>query len=339
MLKMGYKLAAERIIKDYLHMQPGERFFILTDSRAGFPARLARACLEEAENQDIRARLAKQKQISFGKPDRVTVRMLKSLKKNDCLFACLNGNTGSIYSALGKSFRMLLRTSGVRFGTMVGLAGLKEPRAILEAIVNGAENMGQGRKLKEALDSGHELAVTGKLGTKLTCSIEGRRAWANMGEFSRAGSGGNIPAGNVNIFPLEGTVNGTALVDISVKVENKTVNVKEPVKFLIENGEIVSIEGKKELVHALNNDLNNFSYINSRQGLDPRAIFKVGEIGFGLLKGKPIGLNLMDEKLLGTCHIANGNTWGKGGRIKCRGHRVHLFGLDKLKIDGKRFRI
>jgi len=336
---MDYTSAAEKIIRDYLHIRSGERFFILTDSGTGFPARLAKACLESAVEYGIKTRLVKQKKISFGEPDSRTVRMLKSLKKNDCLFVCLLGNTGSIYSALGRSFRLYLRTAGVRFGTMVGLASLSEPEVLLKAIVKGVERRELGRRLKEALDSGSELVVTGKSGTKLACSIEGRAAWANLGEFARAGTGGNIPAGSVNIFPVEGSINGTAVVDISVKVENNTIKARKPVKFLIENGEIVSIDGPDETVSRLYEDLNNFSYINSRQGLDPRAIFKVGELGFGLLEGKPIGLNLLDEKLLGTCHIANGNTWGKGGRIKCRGHREHLFWLGKLRIDRKVFKL
>ena len=254
-----YRLSAEKIVNNYLHVRKGERFFILTDSRTGFTNQLARACLEEAENLGVKARLVKQRRISFGEPDPRTVGMLKALRKNDCLFVCLNGNTGSIFSELGKSFRLLLRTGGVRFGTMVGLSSLTEPQVLLKAIIRGVERRDLGRKLKEALDRGKELTVTGKSGTKLTCSIEGRNAWANLGEFTSPGSGGNIPSGGVNIFPLDETINGTAVIDISVKVENSTLKVGEPVRFSIEGGEIVSIDGKKETVQELYNDLNNFS--------------------------------------------------------------------------------
>jgi hypothetical protein len=124
-----------------------------------------------------------------------------------------------------------------------------------------------------------------------------------------------------------------------VKVEAETIRVKEPVGFELQNGEIAGIHGDRMLVERIYNDLNNFSLINARQGFDSRAIFRICEIGFGLLPGKPIGLNLMDKSLADICGIASGNSWGKGGRNRCRGHREHLFWLKNARVDGKPVRL
>ncbi|MFC2143911.1 hypothetical protein ACFLQO_00910, partial [Candidatus Aenigmatarchaeota archaeon] len=97
--------------------------------------------------------------------------------------------------------------------------------------------------------------------------------------------------------------------------------------------------GDKALVERMYNDLNNFSLINARQGFDSRGIFRISEVGFGLVPGKPIGLSLMDKSMAGICGIATGNSWGKGGRNKCRGHRKHLFWLRSIKVDGKLVKI
>jgi leucyl aminopeptidase (aminopeptidase T) len=151
--------------------------------------------------------------------------------------------------------------------------------------------------------------------------------------------GGNIPGGNVDIFPVEGSISGKIVIDHSVKIEADTVVLKKPIEFVLENGEIVQINGENEIVHRLYDDLNNFSFINHRNGFDPRAIFRISGIGFGLLPLQPIGLNLMDERLLGIVSISNGNSWGKGGRNKCRGHRDHLIWLDHVKIDGEKYTV
>jgi hypothetical protein len=330
-----YEDAAKKIINDYLKISKKERFFIITDSNTGFPGMLSKACYELACNMGINAKIHTQRRIEYGPADRRTVDFMKDFRKNDCLFLCLSGKLGNLYESFRKGFRMYLREKGVRFATMAGLEDLSETETVLHLLNHDYEKIKFGENLQKILDEGKEIEVSGKNGTKIKAKMDGRKSWFNSGRFWTPGQGGNLPIGSVNIFPIESSINGVVCADLSVKVGAETIKPPEPVKFTIENGEIISIEGDKNTVNGLYNDLNNFSFINSRHGFDPRSIFRIGEIGFGLLTAKPIGINFIDEKLFGVAHIANGNNYGKGGENKCRGHRQHLFWLDTIRVDGK----
>lgn len=331
-----FGVAAEKIIKDYLRVSSGERLFIITDRSSGFPFRLSKTCYDFSREMGIDTRIFRQNRISYGKADRRIVNLFRGMRKGDCLFLCLDGHLGSVYDSFGKGFRTVLRSRGVRFATMVGLRSLRNERAFLDSLVTDLKEIRErGNAIKEMLDEGNTLEVSGKSGTRIRCSIEGRKAWLNSGEFFRPGQGGNVPSGHVSIYPVEGSVEGRVVLDIDVKIEADTVTVKEPIEFELDRGEISAIHGDKAIVERIYNDLNNFSLINAREGFDSRAIFRLCEIGFGLLPGKPIGLNLLDKSIAGTCKVSNGNSWGKGGRNKCRGHRSHLFWLKNAKVDSR----
>jgi len=331
-----YELAAKKIIDGYLKISNNERFFIITDSNSNFPYLLSKACFEIAKSKGIETKMLVQKKIEYGPADKKTIEFLRNLRKGDCLFLCLNGKLGNLYESFKKGFRTYLRVNGVRFATMVGLENMKNEDFVLDLInfdTNKIKSIGE--RLKKILDEGKEIEIFGKSGTRIKASIEKRRSWFNSGEFWEYGKGGNIPAGDITIPPIEGSVEGVVFADVSVKAGNETLGSKKPIKFVIKDGEIVDISGDDFIKNKIENDLTNFSIINSRQGFDPRAIFRICEIGFGLLPGSPIGVNFIDGKLFGIAGIANGNNYGKGGKNKCRGHRQHLFMLDKIRVDEK----
>jgi len=340
MVQELYSMSAQKIVDDYLRISPSERFFIITDKKRDFVYRISKACLDYAEEKKIKAKIVFQKRKSFGPADSAVVRLFQNLQKNDCLFICLEGKMGNFYAKFQTGFRSIMRQKGARFATMTGLQSLSNEDRLLKAIIIGSEEVREnGKKLKQLLDNAKKIELVGKSGTVIEANIEERKAWFNSGEFFRPGTGGNLPAGNIDIFPIEGSVSGKVEIDQSVKIEAETVVLKKPIEFVIENGEIMQIHGEQYIVERLYNDLNNFSFINQRAGFDPRGIFRISGISFGLLPLQPIGLNLMDERLLGIAAVSNGNSWGRGGRNKCRGHRDHLFWLDYVKIDGEKFTV
>jgi len=333
-----YSDAAERIVSGYLNTSPKERLFIITDRNTGFPYGLSRACYLYSEKQGIDVQMIKQKQMSYGLADPRVINVLKNIKKNDCLFICLDGKIGTVFKTFNKGLRNHMRSRGARFATMVGLSSLTSEDVFLRALsIDTKPIRSIGNKLKKILDNGSEIEIHGNSGTSLRASIEGRKAWFNSGDFSRPGNGGNLPAGHVSISPVEESVEGSMEIDINTKIEADTVKTKTPIHIIVEKGEIVNIQGEKSITERMYNDLNNFSFINARHGFDSRAIFRIAEFGFGLLPEKPIGLTLLDDKVLGVCYIANGNNFGKGGKNKCRGHRESLFWLNHFKVDGEKF--
>jgi len=335
---MKFSKAAEKIIVENLNVKKDERFFIITDRRSDFAFNLSNACWKRAEELGIDAKLIIQKRIDMGEPDPATVRVLRNLEKNDCLFFCTDHKIGNIYGKFEKGFRNYMRKTGARFATLNDLASLKKSdhETMLEALMIGAETMNiVGAKIKEIFEDRDSVEIFGISGTSLKFSLKGRKPWFNSGVFHTPGSGGNLPAGNISLFPIEDSVNGTAHIDIDTKVQAETIKLKKPLLFRIENGLIAGIEGPDDVVHLIEDDLNNFAFLNANSGFDSLAIRRIAEIGIGLIPGKPIGLGPFDSKLLGTAFIANGNTFGKGGKNRCRGHRDHSFWLKSIKIGKK----
>ncbi|MFH1445698.1 MAG: hypothetical protein ABIF08_04460 [Nanoarchaeota archaeon] len=340
MMQELFSLTAQKIVDDYLRILPEERFFIITDRRRDFSYKLSKACYDYASKKKIETKIIVQKRTSYGPADQSVVRLFSDLKKNDCLFICLEDKLGNFYNKFNKGFRSVMRQQGARFATMTGLRSLNNEERLLKAIIIGSEEVREnGKRLKELLDKAKIIELIGKSGTNIRANIENRNAWFNSGEFFKSGTGGNLPSGNIDIFPVEGSVSGKIVIDHSVKIEADTVVLKKPIEFEIENGEIVQIHGEQYIVERIYNDLNNFSFINQRAGFDPRGIFRISGLSFGLLPLQPIGLNLMDERLLGLAAVSNGNSWGKGGRNKCRGHRDHLFWIDHILIDGEKYTV
>ncbi len=335
---MPYEKAAEIILKKYLHVGQGQRLFVITDTSRGFVGKISKNVYDYANSEKIDSEFIRQRAIDSGPCDQKVKGALEKLRKGDCLFICLNHKLGSLYPFFEKGLRLFIRQKGARFASMTGLLSLRKDREhdLLNMLTFDTEHMRKaGNALKELLSSGDKFEIKGVNGTRISCSATDRKAWFNSGKFDRPGTGGNLPAGDVVLFPIENSVNGKAVIDISVKIGPETVDVKKVV-IKIENGLIEDIEGDSEVVGRIQEDLHHFSVINARSGMRPEAIKTIAEFGIGLIPGRLIGLSITDEKLLGVAHIANGNNFGRGGQNKCRGHREHLFWLEWLRIDNKK---
>jgi len=166
-------------------------------------------------------------------------------------------------------------------------------------------------ELKEILDKGSEVRITSKKGTDLKFLIEKRESKADSGMLKGKGLVGNLPAGEAFIAPVEGTADGTYVIDGSVL--NKKVD--NPVRVTVEDGLAVRIDGGKtaeELSRTLKEVKNEKAY-------------NIAEFGIGTNdKAKVKGKILEDEKAMGTCHIALGKNSSFGGEVDVP---VHLDGI------------
>ena len=199
---------------------------------------------------------------------------------------------------------------GARIVTMPGVT-----KEILERTIDIDYNklMKIHKKLGDIIDKGKEVKIKTKLGTDLTFSIKGRNAFGrDSGLFTKKGSFGNLPTGEIFVAPVEGTADGTYIVDASFAGIGK---LKSPIKIYVKRGYAVKIEGKK--ADVLNELLDS-------AGKEARNI---AEFGIGTNeKAKITGNILEDEKVIGTCHIALGNNVGFGGKTSVQ---LHLDGIIK----------
>ncbi|MCS7099137.1 MAG: hypothetical protein RMH84_02525 [Sulfolobales archaeon] len=93
------------------------------------------------------------------------------------------------------------------------------------------------------LENGVEVRVVTELGSDLIFRVEGRKARRSTGILVNPGDWGNLPGGEAYIAPIEGTANGTVVIDGSMAGIGV---LKEPVRMVFKDGIATSIEGGKE---------------------------------------------------------------------------------------------
>jgi len=173
----------------------------------------------------------------------------------------------------------------------------------------------------DILDNGNTVRIESGNGTNLTFSIGGRKARRSSGILRNPGDWGNLPGGEAYIAPIEGSANGVAIVDGSMAGIGKLVN---PIKIVFRDGYAIDIEGGDEA--------NKLKQILLQYGQDARNL---AEFGIGTNPGAKVsGIVLEDEKVMGTIHIALGNNFGFGGKVKAP---IHLDGVilnPTVYIDG-----
>lgn len=175
-----------------------------------------------------------------------------------------------------------------------------------------------------ALAGSEEIHLTTAAGTDLRYSARGRRGnslycMVEKGQFS------TIPTVEANVSPLEGTANGVIVADGSIPYIGIGV-LDEPVRCVVENGMIVSIEGGRQ-ARMLKENLDSKN--------DPN-VYNVAEMGLGLNpKCHFMGFMLEDEGVYGTAHIGIGTSITLGGTVKAACHYDLIMKDATVTADGK----
>lgn len=177
-------------------------------------------------------------------------------------------------------------------------------------------------KLKDIFEQTKVVRVTAPNGTDITMDITGREAKPSKGLFHAKGESGNLPTGETFAAPLEGKSNGVFVVDGSM---SGLGIINQPITIKVENGYATDITGGEqadELVEIL-----------EKYGKVARNI---AEFGVGTNDSASLtGQLLLDEKVMGTIHIALGDNKSMGGNVNAP---IHLDGVVKeptVYFDGK----
>ncbi len=178
----------------------------------------------------------------------------------------------------------------------------------------------KNKKLMNILTKGKTVKIITKKGTDLIINIQGRKGFDDNGNYSKKGSFGNLPGGEVAIAPIEGKTNGIYVIDKSFSGIGK---LKKTLKIKVRNGYAIKIEGEK--AKQLKKHLKNKKYKN------------IAEFGIGTNpKAKISGCVLEDEKVIGTIHIALGNNISLGGTINVPLHLDGVISKPTVFIDNKK---
>jgi leucyl aminopeptidase (aminopeptidase T) len=164
----------------------------------------------------------------------------------------------------------------------------------------------RGSLLASQLSSGAEARVTCTHGSELRIGIEGRTAINDGGALGKRGAFGNLPCGEAFIAPVEGTAEGTLVVDGSIAEIGR---LETPVELTIEEGHLTAATGAEgaKLLELL-----------TEHG---PAGTNVAELGIGTNEEATLTGNILeDEKILGTAHVALGASAAIGGTVQVPVH-------------------
>jgi len=189
--------------------------------------------------------------------------------------------------------------------------------------------------LAERLTRAVSVRVTSPGGTEVTFSTRGRKAFIDDGDYSRPGTGGNLPAGEAYISPVVGTTEGRIVFDGSMSTKDGTIFLWKPITVEYEAGFITSIAGGTEaetLAETIRAGEDNALQMEAdgRLGAGKGAEYRrnarsLGELGIGVNPLAGItGNMIVDEKAARTCHFAIGANYDHDGPAL-----IHLDGLVK----------
>ncbi len=303
----GLSRGARIAVKTCMSVKRGERVLVVTD-----PPRLkvADALIEAA--RELRARttlicMPVGKRHGEEPPEIVG----DAMRAADVVLA------PTTYSLTHTQARLRASRAGARIATMPMITEKMMRRGAMLADYREVSKLTKG--VVALINRASEVEVTAPAGTELRLSVKGRKAHPDTGIFHRPGDFGNLPAGEAFVAPVEGTAEGSVVVDGSM-----VDTVHGRVEILIENGTARKISGApaRRLVRML-------------EEAGPKSK-NVAEFGVGTNpKARLIGNVLEDEKVLGTCHIALGDNSTFGGRVRAGIHVDGIFLKPTVKLDGK----
>lgn len=221
----------------------------------------------------------------------------------------------SKYSTSHTNFRKWITSIvGARYASMPNFE-----RIMLDGAMNVNWKALEARTLalQEMMKNGESVRVTANNGTDISFSVKGRKVLADTGIITGIGAFSNLPAGEAFLAPVEGTAQGTLVLDWAPMRKLDSHVVVE-----VKSGRAVSAEGDDPYAAELSAILES----------DP-VKGNIAELGIGTndMATRPDNI-LESEKILGTIHIAFGDNSTFGGKVRVPFHQDYVFFDPTLKV-------
>jgi aminopeptidase len=206
------------------------------------------------------------------------------------------------------------------------------PLSVLEKLVIGGCTIDYG-VLKEdcehvmrVLNHAKYVHVTDHHGTDFRLDIEGRRLNPDDGvltpeKVAVGDLGGNLPAGEVFVAPVETYGSGTLYCPLTIDDLTRGTIIKG-VRLKFKDGTLLPDECTAEHNQdVLRDTLHKMVELDNEKYSAPNAL-KVAELGIGLnpVIDRAIGYILTDEKIGGSVHVAFGRSDMYGGNVQSNMH-------------------
>jgi leucyl aminopeptidase (aminopeptidase T) len=228
----------------------------------------------------------------------------------------------SNFSSSHTRFRdFLTRCCGVRYASMPNFE-----ESMLKGVMKAdwAEVERCTLSLCKLMEGTESIEVVTDNGTSITFSIAGRPVKPDTGILTAPGTFGNLPAGEAFTAPVEGSANGTLVLEWA-----PTRKLDSPVTLTIVDGIATSVAGTEEYTEVLRAKL-----------AENRLFGNIAELGIGTNSCATRPDNILEtEKILGTIHIALGDNSSFGGKVSVPFHQDFIFynpTVTAVKENGER---
>jgi aminopeptidase len=166
------------------------------------------------------------------------------------------------------------------------------------------------KTITTAVNKAERIEIKTENGTHLSLSKKGRKALPDTGILTRAGSFGNLPAGEVYLAPLEGTAEGELILEWAPIRE-----LKSSVRLTVKEGYVTKVEGEEPYAKVLMTQLRG-----------RKENSNIAELGIGTNEKARRPDNILEsEKILGTIHVALGDNSSFGGKVQASFHQDFVF--------------
>jgi leucyl aminopeptidase (aminopeptidase T) len=224
----------------------------------------------------------------------------------------------TIQSLSHTAARKAASEAGVRIGTLPGVTEEMLTRLMSADL---EELRRRGWAVVTTLNSGSEVRITCRHGSDFRFGIEGRLGIVDAGELSSRGAFGNLPCGEGFIAPIEGTADGTLVVDGSIAGVGL---LETPTSLTVREGHLVDTDGPD------GSALMQLLSVHGEGGTN------VAELGIGTNEEAILTGNILeDEKILGTAHVAFGASAAIGGTVQVPVHLDCVLLEPTVEIDGE----
>lgn len=295
--------AADRAVNQALRIRKGEKFLLVTD-RQKMEIAEALACYAKEAGAETTTYLMTETLRPITGPTRQFKELIRTA-----------GVT--VYMLEGrfpeKPFRGFMVAEGAKHGRICMMPGITRDMMERLVAIDFSEMAAFTKKVIRAMRDADDVVIENAAGTKIAFSVTGRKWDADIGDISKKGVHGNLPAGECYTAPVEETFTGKIVIGL---IDDKL----GPGTMTFKAGKLVAHTGAgiAEVIRTV--------------GDDPTARI-IGEFGIGTNRGAKICPNMLEaEKAFGTVHFAIGDSYGIGLN-KSKYHFDAL--VDKVTIKAK----
>ena len=220
-------MAVRTVIRDCMSVSAGEEVLVVCNPVTEEIGALMRI---EAQGEGADATLAviSERDSAAAEPPDVVA---AAMERADVVLAA------TIQSLSHTAARKLASEAGARIGSLPGVT-----EEMLARLMNGdlEETRRLGWAVAELMNEASEARITCAHGSDLRLGLEGRMAIADGGELGTRGAFGNLPCGEGFIAPVEGTGEGTLVIDGSIAGVGL---LDTPVSLTVEGGHLTAATG------------------------------------------------------------------------------------------------